>query len=76
MVQDNGFAILIFASAIVSLMKYMPSLTQIFKKKKKPRIIMDLGSGKGGGPQAKQDLQCRLLFTSKIFILCELAGGR
>lgn len=51
-VQDKGFA-----SAIGSLIKYMPPLTHIFKKKKKPRMIMDPGSGMGGGPQAKQDLQ-------------------
>jgi len=56
-VQDKGFAILIFASAIGSLIKCMPPLTHIFKKKKKPRMIMDPGSGMGGGSQAKQDLQ-------------------
>jgi hypothetical protein len=44
---------LIFASAIGSQIKYMPPLTHIFKKKKKPRMIMDPGSGMGGGPQAK-----------------------
>jgi hypothetical protein len=48
---------LIFASAIGSQIKYMPPLTHIFKKKKKPRMIMDPGSGMGGGPQAKQDFQ-------------------